>query len=252
MRSILLIAIVAATADLTILDWMESAFYPVLLGILIIASLGVPIPEDIPLIAAGVILQTHPSVASWEGAFATAMCGIMCGDLVLYTMGKRWGRDVVRHRWFRSLITTERFDLMADRFHRWGMWMCFFGRFFMGVRGVMCITAGATGFPYWRFFIADFCGALLSVPFFIWLGYKFAYMLPTLREYVGHFQGVTIALISLAVAGYLFYEWRKFRRTRRINIEYAQSNPAPSEPASDRRARAKVAADPGHTTSEEG
>ena len=251
MRLILLSTIVAMAGDVSVQVWMENAFYPVLLGILIIASLGVPIPEDVPLIAAGVILKTNPGVGSFAGAFLTALCGIMIGDLVLYTMGKRWGRDVVRHRWVRSLITAERFDLMADRFHRWGAWMCFFGRFFMGVRGVMCITAGATRYPYWRFFLADFCGALLSVPFFIFLGYWFADKMPALREGIGRFQNVTIALVVLAVVAYIIYELRKFRRTRRINIEYAKTHPAQAEPDSP-PPQAEGAVNPKRTATEKG
>lgn len=217
MKLFLIAAVLAASPGSTIQGWMEVALYPVLFGILAIASLGLPIPEDVPLIVAGVILKTHPEVASWPGACIAGLCGIMVGDLVLYTFGRRWGRDVVLHRWFRSIITRRRFDKMADRFHRWGVWMCFFGRFFVGVRAVMCITAGATRFPYWKFFIADFCGALLSVPAFIWLGYHFAYMLPTLVAYLGRFQWIAIGLVVLAVALYVLFEWRRMRGMRRIN-----------------------------------
>ena len=45
--------------------WMAHAFYPVLLLVLVAASLGVPIPEDVPLIAAGVILSQQPEAATW-------------------------------------------------------------------------------------------------------------------------------------------------------------------------------------------
>lgn len=222
-------ALLLASWDATILQWMTHAFYPVLLGILIVASLGLPIPEDVPLIAAGVILRTQEgyAVATWPGTIVVALIGIMSGDLVLYTAGKMWGRDVVRHRFVRSLITPDRFDWMVGKFHRYGGWMCFFGRFFMGVRAVMCITAGATRFPYWRFFLADFAGALLSVPFFIWLGYLFAGMIPLLKRYMAGFQWAAAGLVVLALIAYAVWEYRKFRRNRQINAQYTAVRGAP-------------------------
>jgi membrane protein DedA with SNARE-associated domain len=60
-------------------DWMQHAFYPVLLLVLVAASLGVPVPEDVPLIAAGVILSQHPGVATWTGTLLIALLGVMWG-----------------------------------------------------------------------------------------------------------------------------------------------------------------------------
>lgn len=204
-----------ASADFQwIQNWMSQAFYPALLSILVLASLGIPIPEDIPLIAAGVILATQgESVATWPLTLLVAFCGIMSGDVILYTMGRRWGSDVVNHRWVRRLLTPERFQVMKHHFHRHGTWMCFIGRFFMGIRGAMCITAGATHFPFVRFFLADFAGALLSVPFFVWLGYWFAQNIPLLLTYVKDVQGIVlVVLVAAIVIGVVVYKVRKARR----------------------------------------
>ncbi len=192
--------------------WMEHAFYPALLGILVIASLGLPIPEDVPLIAAGVILHLHPEAASWTGTLLVALLGIMSGDVILYSAGRRWGRDVFRHRSVSWLITPERLEGMTERFHRHGMWMCFIGRFFMGIRAVMCITAGVTRFKFWKFFLADFVGALLSVPLFVVLGFAFANMLPRLREYIVGVNSVILVLFAVLTVGFVWYEIRKHRR----------------------------------------
>ncbi|MFH1747457.1 MAG: DedA family protein [Planctomycetota bacterium] len=215
MRLLLLASLAFLVADSSpIQDLMEHAFYPVLLGILVFASLGLPIPEDFPLIAAGVLLKTHPGLASWWGTIAVAMLGIMTGDLVLYRLGRMWGMDVVNHRFVRRLITPVRLQRTIDKFHKYGTWFCFFGRFFMGVRAVMCMTAGATRFPYWRFFLADFSGALLSVPFFVFLGYWFAGMLPTLRAYVSGVQWLMVLGGAAVVGAVVYYEYRRITRRR--------------------------------------
>ena len=223
MDSLALATLLLCQADAsTIQTWMQHAFYPVLLGILVVASLGIPIPEDIPLIAAGVLLKTHAGIASWPGTLVVALAGIMTGDLVLYTLGKRWGPDVVNHRFVRRLITPAQFVRTSRKFHRYGMWFCFFGRFFVGIRAVMCMTAGATRFPYGRFFIADCAGAMLSIPFFVYLGYWFAGMIPTLRTYVVGVQGglAAVAVVVVIVAA-LYYRHRRRARLRRAEQRLA-------------------------------
>jgi membrane protein DedA with SNARE-associated domain len=192
--------------------WMQHAFYPVLLLVLVGASFGVPIPEDVPLLAAGVILSQRPEVASWGGTLLTAMLGIMCGDTVLYVLGKRWGPEVYQHRWVSWLITPARLEKMTSRFNRYGMWMCFFGRFFMGVRAAMCITAGVTRLVFWRFLVADAAGALLSIPLLVWLGYWFGTTVPHVEAYVHFVQWGLLALALLILVGFVFYRRRKGRQ----------------------------------------
>lgn len=217
MRFMLLATLLLAADELGHVEaWMQQAYYPALLFILIVASLGIPIPEDVPLIAAGVLLRTHPGIASWPGMPGTllvALIGIMIGDLVLYTLGRRWGPGVLNHRSVRWMVTPNRFTRISRRFQVHGTWFCFLGRFVMGVRATMCVAAGATGFPYWRFFLADFAGALVSVPLFVLLGYWFAGMIPTLRVYVSGVQ-VLILLVAATVfiVAYVIYRRRKRRR----------------------------------------
>ncbi len=201
------------TIAILLLSWnvqglMQNAFYPVLLLVLVAASLGVPIPEDVPLIAAGVILSQQPGLATWTGTLLIALLGIMCGDIVLYTLGGRWGAEVCQHRWVNWLITPARLERMTQRFNRYGMWMCFFGRFFMGVRAAMCITAGVTRLPLWRFLLADLAGALISIPLFVWLGYWFASMLPTLKAYVHVIQWGLLAAALTILLGFVVYRRR--------------------------------------------
>ncbi len=224
MRPVILATLMLFTASEIggIQDLMQQAFYPALLGILVIASLGIPIPEDIPLIAAGVLLNTHPGVATWPGTIAVALLGIMTGDLVLYTVGRWWGPGLVNHRSVRWMISPEKYQRGVDKFHEYGAWFCFFGRFFVGIRAIMCMTAGATHFPYWRFFLADFAGALLSIPFFVGLGYVFADAIPKLRAYVGGVQMIMLGAAAIVlVVGVILYRRRKRRRREAARADTA-------------------------------
>jgi membrane protein DedA with SNARE-associated domain len=203
-----------------VIAWLEWAFYPSLLFVLAGASLGVPIPEDIPLIAAGVLLNTHPEIASWHLTFIVAFIGIMSGDLVLYSMGRFFGPAVVNHRFVRRIVTPSRFRNIIRMFRKYGIWAVFFGRFFMGIRAMMCLAAGVTRFPYWKFFLADCAGAVLSIPLFVLLGYWFADMLPTLRSYLVGVQGALIIMAVVAAVVILVV----------VKVRLARRSSAPKSP----------------------
>jgi membrane protein DedA with SNARE-associated domain len=224
---------------------MQHAFYPVLLLVLLAASLGVPIPEDVPLIAAGVILSQQPGLATWTGTLFIALLGIMCGDVILYVLGGRWGPEVCQHRWVNWLITPARLERMTERFNRYGMWMCFFGRFFMGVRAAMCITAGVTRLPFWRFVLADLTAALLSIPLFVWLGYWFASVIPTLKTYVHLTQWVLLAIAVVILLGFVAY--RRWRPGRAVAVggEAGQSRIAVQQSSPVERISAATRQKPG-------
>lgn len=213
-------------------QWMQHAFYPVLLLVLVAASLGVPIPEDVPLIAAGVILSKQPEGVTWLGTLSLALLGVMCGDVILYVLGSRWGPEVFQHRWVQRLITPKRLRKTTIRFRRYGMWMCFFGRFLMGVRAAMCITAGITRFPFWRFILADLAGALFSIPMLVWLGYWFANTIPTLRAYVHVVQWGLLVAAAGVIAYFVLMHKRPRRRRSRPAPSAEESDDEPEQPAS--------------------
>ena len=209
---------------------LQQAFYPLLFAVFVIASLGAPIPEDIPLIAAGVILRTHPEVASWPLTIIVSLIGIMSGDVILYSLGRRWGPEVFKHKSVAWLITPRRLAMMTDKFHQYGVWMCFFGRFMVGVRAVMCLTAGVTKFKFWKFFLADFAGALLSAPFFIVIGYVFAGMLDQAKHYLVNAQYIFIGLIIVVGIVIWRLEVRKMRKQRAEDERFAVEQAAGGEP----------------------
>lgn len=205
--SVALLAVGLAETD--IYAWLEHAFYPALFAIFVIASLGVPIPEDLPLLAAGVLLHTRPDIASWQGAFLVSLCGIMSGDLILYSLGARWGDDVFAHRSVRWLISPQWLAVMKRRFRRYGMWMVFFGRFVVGIRAIMCLSAGVTRLPYSKFFLADLAGALITIPMFLILGYVCADFFPTLRAYLGGIELLLLGILLLGVGGFVWCKLHK-------------------------------------------
>src|ERR1700710_818645 len=141
-------------------DLMGTWGYPMLFGLLFSCGLGMPLPEDIPLILAGYFVaigKMHLGIAA-----LAAWCGIVGGDCVLYSFGRRYGLGVTKVPIIGNHVTPERIKWVEQRFQRYGIWMVGVGRMFAVVRGAMVLTAGTIRFKFIPFIIADGLAAIVS------------------------------------------------------------------------------------------
>src|SRR3954469_1180166 len=125
---------------------MEAGGYAVLFGLLFACGLGLPLPEDIPLILAGVLIakgQMHlvpAAIAAW--------CGIIGGDIALYHFGKKFGLEITRVRFVGKHLTRQRIEWMEQLFERYGIFVVAVGRLIAIVRGAMVVAAGAARYNF--------------------------------------------------------------------------------------------------------
>jgi hypothetical protein len=94
----------------------------------------------------------------------------------------------------------------------------------------MCITAGVTRFPFWRFLLADVAGAVISIPLFVWLGYWFANVIPTLTTYIHVVRWGMLAAALVILAACLVY-WRRRRRKSSTQTCQPPPNQIPTQPS---------------------
>lgn len=152
----------------TVKGWLDTGGYGALFGLLISCGLGVPIPEDVPLIATGILIARH----QWHLAIAApvAWLGIVGGDCILYTLGYFYGEKIVKIPVIGKHVTLERIKRAENYFKKYGIWMVAFGRLFMGIRGIMMVTAGTSKLKFAKFLIADGLAAIVSGGLFMFLG----------------------------------------------------------------------------------
>jgi membrane protein DedA with SNARE-associated domain len=195
-----------------ILPYLEQFQYIGIALVLFLAGLGVPIPEDIPLIIGG-ILSGQGSMNVYIH-FVVSMVFIIIGDVSLYLIGGRLARNTHTDTpsRFRKILTPKRQEKVQHAFDQYGSWAVFFGRFVAGIRGAVYLTAGMTKFPLGRFIILDFLAALISVPLWIALGYwagkeweKYVEQIKEYQIYV--FTGLGCVII-------LFFVWRKIKNKK--------------------------------------
>ncbi|MDN0077045.1 DedA family protein [Crenobacter sp. SG2303] len=152
-----------------LLDFFTSYGYLAVFFVLLLCGFGVPIPEDITLVAGGVI--SGLGYANVHVMFAVGMAGVLVGDAVVFSAGHVFGPKVLRFRPIGRILTPQRFHAVQEKFDKYGSWVLFIARFLPGLRSPIFITAGMSGkVSYLRFLMMDGLAALISVPVWVYLG----------------------------------------------------------------------------------
>ena len=139
--------------------------------VLLLCGLGLPLPEELTLIAAGLVV--FEGRANLFVMIAVTVLGILAGDSMLLFLGRRYGPQLLKKPLFRKLMHADRMSRVQRQFDRHGAKAVFFARFFAGIRACVYFTAGTLGMRYRTFILLDLAGALLSAPISVWLGWHF-------------------------------------------------------------------------------
>jgi membrane protein DedA with SNARE-associated domain len=200
---------------LRVQGWFEAGGYLALFGLLFACGLGLPLPEDVPLLLAGVFIfhgkmqLAHAAILAW--------CGIIGGDCVLYNLGKRYGLNITMLPMVGKHVTPARIEQAERLYERYGIWVVAVGRLIAGVRGAMVVAAGATRFNFVKFIIADGLAALISGGIWIWLGYWGAMKVgdpATIMERAKPYKHwIGLGLLVVAAGLVLYLVWRHRRHT---------------------------------------
>jgi membrane protein DedA with SNARE-associated domain len=153
----------------TVKLWLLKGSYGALFGLLFSCGLGLPLPEDVPLIAAGILIYHHQMHLAL--AAPLAWLGIIGGDCILYTLGYRYGENISKLPLIGKHVTHARLQRAETLFRKYGAWMVAVGRLFMGIRGAMIVAAGTSRLKFHKFIVADGLAAIVSGGMFMFLGY---------------------------------------------------------------------------------
>ena len=196
-----------------LLNLVHDYLYAGIIGFLVLTGCGLPLPEEVALIAAGVL--SAPPNARMDPWLALACCLIGCivGDSIMYWIGRKIGRRVMNSNtpWGKYL-TPEREKLLEYMIHKHGVKVLFVARFLVGIRSPVYLTTGILRFPFWRFILADLFCASVVILFFFGISYYFG-------EAVAHWihdaeYWLTIVLVVAGVIVGGFFTWRHYRHNQ--------------------------------------
>jgi membrane protein DedA with SNARE-associated domain len=179
---------------------------------LVVAGLGLPIPEDIMLLAAGVLVQRGE--VSYGGALAACAVGVIIGDTTIFLIARRLGPGALVRRPLKWLITPARHQRIEAMFARHGNVIVFMGRHMAGLRAPIFAMAGIHGMKLRQFWLWDGLGLCVSAPVVIGIGYLLADKLDEAKAHLKHFELVVMSV--LAIGAIAFIVWRKLRREKPI------------------------------------
>ena len=212
---------------------IEKGSYLGLVLFLVLTGCGMPIPEEVPIVLAGVLsAKGHMEP---ELAFVACLIGALIGDSVMYAIGYHWGHGLLRDRhWFARIVHAEREQKFEGALEKHAFKVLLLARVMVGVRAPVYIAAGVVRLPFRRFLIYDLVAATLVVATFFSLSYAYGAQIERwIRN--AELMLTLVVVVVVAVGGIYFY--RRHRRHRRRLAE-------PEEPVSPLDARHQQSGSP--------
>lgn len=139
---------------------LASYGYLVVFVFVALESIGIPLPGETVLIAAGVYAGTTHHLAVGVVAVAAAVAAVV-GDNIGYLLGRYGGSRLVERFGGRVGLTASRLKVGRYLFARHGGKVVFLGRFVTVLRTFAAFFAGMNGMRRSRFLLANTVGGVL-------------------------------------------------------------------------------------------
>ncbi|HYB90432.1 MAG TPA: DedA family protein [Candidatus Binataceae bacterium] len=194
--------------------YIEQFSYLGLFVVLVLCGLGLPLPEDVALLAGGFL--AHRGVTRYPITLAVSLVGVAAGDNSLFFLGRRFGTEVVRYFAILGPGSQVRVARIKEFIDRHGNRAIFYARFLAGFRALVYLTAGSFGVSPVRFLFYDVLGAVISVPIVVSLGYLFGAQLEVLIKYLGGLERLIaiVAVLSIGIYASRHFVWAKTRESK--------------------------------------
>jgi len=180
-----------------VLTWRASliGLFLILLG----GGVGLPLSEDLTLLAAGVLAHQH--IFRLRHVILVGFIATVCADWIIYLAGRRYGRAIVTLPVLARLFGAARLDAVQGAIERHGTRAVFAARFMLGFRTATLLAAGTFRVPAYRFGLAEAAGTAIFVSAMATLGYLFSDRAERVFHDVGRMEHwlVLVGLLGLAL-----------------------------------------------------
>ena len=176
--------------------------------LLLLCGVGLPMPEDIVLVVAGMLAQDDGR--SWAFTALLMYVGVLAGDSIIFCLGRHWGTRLLAWEHTHHLFPPKKQARVQRLFDRHGSIVLLIARFLPGLRAPIFSTAGAMRVPFVKFVLFDGAAALVSVPVFVWFGHwlwlqfddDIAKLSAALAQTESYTPWIAAAIVALAVVLY--------------------------------------------------
>ncbi len=193
---------------------------------LVLTGCGLPIPEEVPIVLAGVLSAKGQLIPEW--AFASCLIGALLGDSLMYLIGYHFGHNLLReHPKFAKFLRADRENRFEEAVERHGFKVMLLSRFMVGVRGPVYLAAGVIRMPFRSFLLFDFLCATLVVGTFFSLSYVYGEPIARMMRNI-ELTLTMVILVILSLAGLWIY--RKHRLKALDRSLASKQDQEPDEP----------------------
>jgi membrane-associated protein len=180
---------------------------PVLFGVILICSVGIPFPISLMLVAAGSFVE-QGEMKLWQ-VIAVASVAAVLGDQVAYGLS-RWGGRPLINKISRRLRVENKIKEAEALTKRWSGTGIFLSRWLITALGPWVNVASGIGrYPWRRFLLWDVLGEMIWVVLYVCIGYAFSNRVQAIAEILGNLTWVIVGLIAAVILG-----WQSVRYVR--------------------------------------
>lgn len=192
--------------------------YAAILGMMLLSSIGLPLPEEVTLVSVGVLafMGSHPDhfpppypgapVVNVHMAALVAFLAVIGSDTLIYFIGRFFGRRLLYHPRIHKMFPEHMMRRVEEWTHKYGAYACGIFRFTPGLRFPGHLACGMLKYPVWKFLSIDGTAALISVPTQIYL--LAHYGEPILNK-LRQFKMVVLVVLALLIVYLLFRKVRQ-------------------------------------------
>ena len=182
----------------------------------VLEAMCIPISSELTFLLGGAIASggiagthQHPSLAL---VIILGTLAEMVGSYISYGVGRAGGHPLVR-RWGKYVLVTEADVARAERFLVGrGVWALPVARMLPFVRAFASIVAGLVDIPPLRFGVLNFIGTLVYVVVLSSIGYSLGHEWSKINHGLTEATYVLVAVVVVAIVGFVLYRLREFRR----------------------------------------
>ncbi|HAF16051.1 MAG TPA: DedA family protein [Blastocatellia bacterium] len=172
---------------------------PVLFGIILICSIGIPFPVSLMLVAAGSFIE-QGEMKLWQVIAAASVAAVL-GDQIGYGLARWGGRRLIK-RISRKIGAADKIKEAEAFTKRWSGAGIFLSRWLVTPLGPWVnVTSGIAAYPWRRFLLWDALGQVLWVALYVILGYIFSNRVQAIVEILGNLAWVVVGLVVTVILG---------------------------------------------------
>ena len=184
----------------TVDGWLETYGYLVVFLLVMIESIGVPVPGETALIGAALYAgSTHKLEIGW--VIAVAIAGAIIGDNIGFSIGRYGGAKLLLRHGHKIRLHEGRLKIGIWLFRRHGGKVVFWGRFVSVLRTYAAFLAGTNQMAWPRFLVFNAAGAIVWATAFGVAYYVFGSALQRLSTTIDVALGVAgvVAVVAFIV-----------------------------------------------------